>query len=69
MGIILGLVVTGPLLDWGAIWMSKRNKGVYEPEFRLIFMVSMLFGVFGYVGWAGMYRVSPFLEKAHSLTI
>ncbi|RPD73202.1 hypothetical protein L226DRAFT_114372 [Lentinus tigrinus ALCF2SS1-7] len=29
--------------------MSKSNSGMYEPEFRL---VSMLFGVFGYVGWA-----------------
>ena len=31
--------------------MAKRNRGVYEPEFRLVFMLSMLFGVFGYVGW------------------
>ena len=46
------MAVTGPLNDWGVVWMSKRNRGIYEPEFRLVFMISMLFGVFGYVGWA-----------------
>lgn len=45
--------------------MSSRNKGVYEPEFRLIFMSSMLFGVFGYVGWAGTQIVS-FISRAGS---
>ena len=52
VGIILAMVVTGPLNDWGVVWMSKRNGGTYEPEFRLVFMFGMLFGVFGYVGWA-----------------
>ncbi|KAI0756085.1 MFS general substrate transporter [Daedaleopsis nitida] len=52
VGIVLALLVTGPLNDWGIVWISKRNRGIYEPEFRLIFMLSMLFGVFGYVGWA-----------------
>ena len=53
VGIAIGTVVSGPLLDAGAVWLSKRNRGVYEPEFRLIFMLTMLFGFFGYVGWAG----------------
>ena len=52
MGILLAMLVTGPLSDWGVVWISRRNRGVYEPEFRLVFMISMLFGVFGYVGWA-----------------
>ncbi|EIM83258.1 MFS general substrate transporter, partial [Stereum hirsutum FP-91666 SS1] len=52
VGIILAMAITGPLTDWGAVWLSKRNGGVYEPEFRLIFMSTMLFGVFGYAGWA-----------------
>ncbi|OJT13961.1 Protein HOL1 [Trametes pubescens] len=52
VGIVLAMAVTGPLNDWGVVWIAKRNCGVYEPEFRLIFMLSMLFGVFGYVGWA-----------------
>ncbi|OBZ68455.1 hypothetical protein A0H81_11484 [Grifola frondosa] len=52
VGIVIAMCITGPLLDWGVVWMSKRNRGVYEPEFRLIFMSAMLFGVFGYIGWA-----------------
>ena len=32
--------------------MSQRNRGIYEPEFRLILAQTMLFGVFGYIGWA-----------------
>ncbi|KAK7695196.1 hypothetical protein QCA50_002386 [Cerrena zonata] len=52
VGIILGMLVSGPLLDHGVVWMAKRSGGVYEPEFRLVFMSTMLFGVFGYVGWA-----------------
>ncbi len=46
------MLVTGMLNDWGVVWISRRNQGIYEPEFRLLFMISMLFGVFGYVGWA-----------------
>lgn len=47
------MCITGPLTDWGTVWLAKRNKGVYEPEFRIFFISTMLFGVFGYVGWAG----------------
>ncbi|PIL31083.1 MFS general substrate transporter [Ganoderma sinense ZZ0214-1] len=52
VGIVLAMAISSPLNDWGVVWMAKRNRGVYEPEFRLVFMLSMLFGVFGYVGWA-----------------
>lgn len=45
------MVVNGPLSDRAIVWMSQRNRGVYEPEYRLLFMLSTLFGVFGYVGW------------------
>ena len=50
--VILALVITSPLNDWWIVWMARRNGGIYEPEFRLPFTLSMLFGVFGYVGWA-----------------
>ena len=47
------MVFTGPLHDWGIVWMAQHNRGVYEPEFRLVLTIfSMLVGVFGYVGWA-----------------
>lgn len=46
------MIVIGPLVDRWIVWLSQRNRGVYEPEYRLAFMLSMLFGVFGFVGWA-----------------
>ncbi|KAI0319957.1 MFS general substrate transporter, partial [Amylostereum chailletii] len=52
VGIILATGITTFLADRGAVWLAKRNRGVYEPEFRLWFMFSMWFGVFGYAGWA-----------------
>ncbi|KAM5535244.1 hypothetical protein V8D89_011050 [Ganoderma adspersum] len=52
VGVILGMLITGPLSDWAIVWMSQRNRGVFEPEYRLVFMLSTLVGVFGYVGWA-----------------
>lgn len=52
------MLVTSFLIDSGVVWLSKRNGGIYEPEFRLWFMLAMLFGVFGYVGWAGK-QLSP----------
>ncbi|PIL31078.1 MFS general substrate transporter [Ganoderma sinense ZZ0214-1] len=52
VGAVLAMLITGPLNDRCIVWVSQRNHGVYEPEFRLFFMLSMLFGVFGYVGWA-----------------
>ncbi|KAM5538327.1 hypothetical protein V8D89_007929 [Ganoderma adspersum] len=52
IGVILAMLITGPLSDRAIVWMSQHNGGVYEPEFRLVLMFTMLFGVFGYVGWA-----------------
>ncbi|KAG5222359.1 MFS substrate transporter [Salix suchowensis] len=64
VGIVLALLVTGPLTDWGTVWLSKRNKGIYEPEFRIFFISTMLFGVFGYAGWAvGTTHNMPWMEQ------
>ncbi|KAM5538343.1 hypothetical protein V8D89_007945, partial [Ganoderma adspersum] len=51
-GILLAIVTAGPLNDWWVIWMSQRNGGIYEPEFRLVFTLSMLVGALSYMGWA-----------------
>ncbi|KAJ7595186.1 MFS general substrate transporter [Mycena floridula] len=51
VGIILG-IVTGPLTDWAIVRLAQRNKGLYEPEFRIIFTTTMLMGTLGYAGWA-----------------
>ena len=53
VGIVLATCISGPLTDWGTVWLARRNQGVYEPEFRIFFVATMLFGVFGYAGWAG----------------
>ncbi|KAF9257090.1 MFS general substrate transporter [Marasmius fiardii PR-910] len=52
VGIVLATAITGPLTDWGTIWLSKHNNGIYEPEFRIFFIATMLCGTFGYAGWA-----------------
>lgn len=52
VGIVLAVAVSGPLIDSCVVWLSQRNRGIYEPEFRLVSMATMLFGVFGYIGWA-----------------
>jgi len=52
VGIVIALITSGPLTDWGTVWLAKRNNGVYEPEFRIFFVSTMLFGTFGYAGWA-----------------
>ena len=44
------MVITSPLNDWWVVWMSRRNGGIYEPEFRLVFTLGMLVGVFGFIG-------------------
>ncbi|CAA7268049.1 unnamed protein product [Cyclocybe aegerita] len=62
VAVVLAVCTGGPLTDWGTVWMSKRNKGIYEPEFRIIFLTTMLFGVFGYAGWAvGTTRNMPWI--------
>ena len=38
--------------DPSACWLTKRNKGIYEPEFRLILVVpQMIFGCAGLYGF------------------
>lgn len=51
IGAILGFVLAGILSDSSAKWLTKRNAGVYEPEFRLLLVVPQL--VFGCAGLYG----------------
>ncbi|KAJ8523070.1 hypothetical protein ONZ45_g448 [Pleurotus djamor] len=70
VGIVLAMLVSGPLTDWGTVWLSKRNKGIYEPEFRIIFITTMLFGVFGYAGWAvGTSHNMPWIGAVACITM
>lgn len=51
IGAILGFLLAGLLADWSAKIMIRRNKGIYEPEFRIILVVAQL--VFGCAGLYG----------------
>jgi len=55
IGSIIGAFITGPLADWVVKFMSRRNKGIYEPEFRLVIIVVTLtlggMSFFGF-GWS-----------------
>lgn len=51
IGAILGFLLAGLLADWSAKIMIRRNRGVYEPEFRIILVVAQL--VFGCAGLYG----------------
>lgn len=49
---ILGTVVAGPVIDGLVKYMSKKNKGIYEPEFRLPIMITfMVFTGIGFFAW------------------
>lgn len=39
VGGIIGLVTAGPLSDWVSMKLTKRNKGIREPEMRLLTMI------------------------------
>ncbi|TVY84075.1 putative MFS-type transporter [Lachnellula suecica] len=49
---IIGEVVAGPLNDYICLALTKRNHGIYEPEFRLVLMFPVLIlGVVGFFGF------------------
>ncbi|BGP07936.1 putative MFS-type transporter [Rhodotorula toruloides] len=54
---ILMSLVAGYVADFLATFMARRNKGVFEPEMRLLLMIPYaVLVVAGYVGWAVSYR-------------
>lgn len=50
VGALLGLIFSGLIADWSTKFMIKRNKGIYEPEFRILLVIPQLV-----VGCAGLY--------------
>ena len=49
---IIAELVSGPLNDWICVFLTTKNRGIYEPEFRLPLMaVSLVFGVVGFFGF------------------
>jgi MFS family permease len=51
VGAILGFILSGLISDPTARWLTKRNRGVYEPEFRLVLVIPQL--IFGCAGLYG----------------
>ncbi|KAL2830305.1 major facilitator superfamily domain-containing protein [Aspergillus cavernicola] len=49
---LIGTIIAGPLVDGVASRLSKINKGIFEPEFRLPIMVTyLLFTATGFFAW------------------
>ncbi|PSS22480.1 hypothetical protein M430DRAFT_18024 [Amorphotheca resinae ATCC 22711] len=49
---VVGEVVSGPLNDYICVFLTKRNRGIYEPEFRLVLMIPvLLIGISGFFGF------------------
>jgi MFS family permease len=49
---IIGEAISGPLNDWICLKLADRNKGIYEPEYRLALMVVVVpLGVAGFYGF------------------
>jgi len=51
IGALVGYAVAGLVADSSAKYLTRRNGGIYEPEFRLILVVPML--VFASIGLYG----------------
>ena len=51
IGALCGFALSGLLADSSAKWMTKWNRGVYEPEFRMVLVIPQL--VLGCMGLYG----------------
>lgn len=52
VGNIIGNFIPGPVADWLVTFMSRKNGGIYEPEFRNILCLPALFaGATGFWGF------------------
>lgn len=50
--VIIGELISGPLNDYCCVYLAKRNKGIYESEFRLVLVVPvMILGAVGFFGF------------------
>lgn len=51
LGALLGFALAGLLADSSAKFLTKRNGGIYEPEFRMVLVIPQL--IFGCAGLYG----------------
>ena len=45
---MIGFLIAGALADWSAKYMTRKNGGIYEPEFRIVLIIPQL--IFGCAG-------------------
>jgi MFS family permease len=48
LGSVIGFLIAGALADWSAKYLTRKNNGIYEPEFRIVLVIPQL--VFGCTG-------------------
>ena len=49
---IIGEIISGPLNDYLCLALTRRNHGIYEPEFRLVLIsVVIVLGTVGFFGF------------------
>lgn len=58
VGGIVASIVLGIILDPIIKWLSMKNNGIYEPEFRLVVMLGGLLTGGGLMGWGYMIQQS-----------
>jgi len=51
LGAVIGFLIAGGLADWSAKFMTRKNGGIYEPEFRIVLVIPQL--IFGCAGLFG----------------
>jgi MFS family permease len=50
VGAIAGFIIAGLTADWSVKYMTRLNKGIYEPEFRILLVLPMMI-----IGGIGLY--------------
>ncbi|KAG7145669.1 Protein HOL1 like protein [Verticillium longisporum] len=61
IGALAGFAIAGALSDWSAKYMTRLNKGIYEPEFRIVLVLPMF--VIGGIGLS-LYIVDAYRDLA-----
>lgn len=61
IGALVGFAISGLLSDSTARWMTRANRGVFEPEFRMLLVIPCF--VLGCAGLYGFGYTSNDLEK------
>jgi MFS family permease len=58
IGSIIGAFISGPIADWIVKFMSRRNNGIYEPEFRLVLIIiTLIIGGMSFFGFGWSLKV------------